>query len=455
MQFPFAPWFDESQAERPCLRDDYSSWLSYGDIRQQIEDLSRSMPGDKSLVFLFARNDVRSVVGLLGALRAGHAVALLDPALTEASRAALAATYQPDFVLDTSRHPDMVASGATRQTIHPDLAILLSTSGSTGSPKFVRLSWNAMVANAAAIAKALSIAGDDIAAAHLPLHYSFGLSTLTGHLISQARVRLTEFGMVDKHFWAAMSDDAVTHLPGVPFHFKIMERMRYERLPVPALKSLAQAGGFLDGPSRQAAHAFMDARGGRFYVMYGQTEAAPRMTTLPHEDFPTAPASVGYVLDGGRLDIADPDPTGIGEVVYSGPNVMMGYAESRADLRRGDEQGGHLVTGDIGSLDSAGRLTLIGRTKRFAKIHGLRVNLDEVEDLANTVCETAVTSADDRIDLHIVCSDANGAAMKAELLAALKGRFVIPATAYRIRIVGEIRRTERGKVDYRMMQVDR
>jgi acyl-coenzyme A synthetase/AMP-(fatty) acid ligase len=243
-------------------------------------------------------------------------------------------------------------------------------------------------------------------------------------------------------------------LPGVPFHFQIMQRLRYDRLNLPALRVLTQAGGALDLGSRREAHAFMEAKDGRFHIMYGQTEAAPRITTLSHADFVDAPYSVGTALPGGRLEIIDDDgnvvPMGDeGRVIYHGPNVMWGYAETRRDLACADVLNGRLDTGDIGTLDEAGRLTISGRTKRFGKVYGLRVNLDEIERFITSQGQLAgVIQKNEAI--HIMLSNSSGA--DEDLIASLISRYAIPRTAYKISHIDEIPHTERGKIDYHALE---
>src|SRR5205085_377478 len=128
----------------------------------------------------------------------------------------------------------------------------------------------------------------------------------------------------------------------------------------------------------------MAAAGGRMFVMYGQTEAGPRMTTLPPGRLAAKLGSVGAAIPGGALasqtaggETTQPQITG--EVIYRGPNVMMGYAETAAELARGDDNGGRLATGDLGYLDADGDLWLTGRSKRIGKVFGVRVQLDDLE----------------------------------------------------------------------------
>jgi long-chain acyl-CoA synthetase len=440
------PFLEGADAASPCLRDDQTAdWVSYGQLTEMALSWSSRLVAEKDLVFLYAPNDLASVAALLGAMAAGHAVALLDPKLPEASKQQLREAYNPRFEIDFAA-PDQLAVGSHGQVPpHPSLALLLSTSGSTGSRKFVRLTLDNVRSNAVAIAGALAIQSGSVASGHLPLHYSFGLSILTSHLCAGARIALTERGFMERDFWTAMKDAEATHLPGVPFHFAILERLGYDRIDLPQLESLTQAGGHLDIASRERAHAFMEQSGGRFYVMYGQTEGSPRLTTLQHHDFPRAPASVGRALAGGSLEIDAPDAEGRGEVVYRGPNVMMGYAEQRSDLAKGDELAGLLHTGDLGFLDDAARLTLTGRAKRSAKVYGLRVNLDEVEKLTNSLCRSAVIQSGS--NLRIFYEEGTGSNAD-DLRQLLLSRFSLPPGGFTFRALQSLPRTERGKIDY-------
>lgn len=450
------PLLNAFDADAPALADDLSDgWITYGELAEQARACAARLNSARGLVFLYASNEIQSVAALIGAMAAGHAVALLDPGMTVAARETLESVYAPDWLIEPAqkrweRNQDL------RPVLspHPDLAVLLSTSGSTGTPKFVRLAQSALVANAAGIAEVLDVRADDTAAGYLPIHYSYGLSVLTSHLARGARVRLTSRSLTDREFWSVMRSADVTHFPGVPFHHKVLLRLGLSRLGLGGLRVLTQAGGGLATELRRQLHEQISALGGRFYVLYGQTEAAPRMTTLDHDAFDPAPDSVGTPLPGCRIEIVDPDETGAGEVVFHGPNVMMGYAENRADLQRGDEMGGRLPTGDVGRLDDAGRLTLTGRIKRFGKLYGLRINLDEVEGLTGALADTAVSQLEDALMIHFRSTgDPDGdQALQQALLSALTGRYNIPLVGYRFHAVPAIPRTERGKVDYVMLE---
>ena len=398
-------------ASDPALHD-AAGWCTYAQLEQMVEQLAATLAYPrKALTFCFCRNDTPSAAWYLAALEAGHAVALLNGSLDAGLKATLISLYAPDFILaseDTACEADyepLPAIGRNRLyrrispsplALHPDLRVLLSTSGSTGSPKFVRLTSGNILSNATSIRQALDIRNGDRAIGSLPFHYSYGLSVLNTHLLAGASMVLTNEGLIAPGFWSAIRDHRCTSFAGVPYSYQILNRLKLDDLQVPSLLTMTQAGGKLHDDLIAKFHRVMSQRGGRFFVMYGQTEASPRIATLPFDRLPEKLGSAGLPISGGsfRIDAPDGEP---GELVYAGPNVMMGYAYGREDLARGDELGGCLHTGDLARLDSDGFLYLLGRMKRDAKVFGLRLNLDEIETMLRVHGPTAVTAEAERL----------------------------------------------------------
>jgi acyl-coenzyme A synthetase/AMP-(fatty) acid ligase len=438
---------------------------TYGELDAASAACADLLSGPKALVFHVTENTIDSVVSLLGCLRAGQSVALISPTLVEQPRAGLDTLYQPDFIISSlslASHDDYCLRNEALglyerkvrpvRSIHPDLGVMLSTSGSTGSPKFVRLSHGGLAHNATAIAKALDIKADDIGYGHLQLHYSYGLSVLTSHLSKGARVVLTDAGLMQPAFWADARAHAITHFPGVPFHYEMMMKLGLARLKLPAIRTMTQAGGRLGLELQTKMHDWQSQNGGSFFVMYGQTEAAPRITTLPHALLPEKLGSVGPSLEGGEIIIADPtgQPVAMGqtgEVIYCGPNVMMGYATCSDDLALPDQMGGRLATGDMGKLDKDGYLFITGRASRFAKIAGLRIGLDEIEHALGV--GTAATGTDQKLIIWCLPT----APMDSEaILSLLDSRFGLARSLCKVVEIDLFPVLENGKRNYKALQ---
>ncbi len=267
-----------------------------------------------------------------------------------------------------------------RHVLHPDLALLLSTSGSTGSPKLVRLSHQNLRANAEAIADYLQLRADDLAATTLPPHYCYGLSVLHSHLHHGAAVLLTDNSVVDPCLWEAVRTHGVTSFAGVPHTFEMLERIDFSSLDLPQLRQVTQAGGRLD-PDQVRKYAELGrAKGFDFVVMYGATEATARMAWLPPDLAAEHPDAIGVPIPGGRFEIrpAEGHAEGAGELVFHGPNVMMGYATGPEDLSLGHTLT-ELHTGDLARVGDDGLYRIVGRQSRFTKIFGLRIDLDDAE----------------------------------------------------------------------------
>jgi acyl-CoA synthetase (AMP-forming)/AMP-acid ligase II len=198
----------------------------------------------------------------------------------------------------------------------------------------------------------------------------------------------------------------------------------------------------------------MGAKGGRLFVMYGQTEATARIAYVPPERLPEKLGSAGRAIPGGTLRIdgagsGSNDRPASGEVIYEGPNVMMGYATQRADLAAGDELGGVLRTGDIGYLDDDGYLFLTGRSKRIAKVFGLRINLDEVELMLREHGPAAVVADDE--SLRGFCGFGTDDSVL-ELKSSLSRRLQLHPSALDLRRVDSLPVTSSGKIDYREVE---
>ncbi|MFD1056176.1 AMP-binding protein [Terrabacter terrigena] len=365
-----APWLDLPGTPRAAAVTLADRVVSREELRVLVDDAGRALAGTRRLVLVAMQNRLDCLVAYLAALRQGHAVLLAAgdrPDVLEGLRAA----WNPDVEI-SAEGAVLVHRDEPAAPLHPDLALLLSTSGSTGSPKLVRLSWDNLTANAEQIAEFLQIRETDCAATTLPLHYCYGLSVLHSHLSRGAGIALTDLSVVDECFWDLARRADVTSLAGVPWTFEMLERSSFSGLDLPRLRYVTQAGGRLD-PDRVRHWAQLGRESGwDFFVMYGQTEATARMAYLPPDLALSSPGSIGVPVPGGALEVVD------GELCYTGPNVMLGYAECPGDLALGRTTT-RLRTGDLGRLGPDGLYEVTGRSSRHVKVLGHRVDLDVVE----------------------------------------------------------------------------
>ena len=438
--------------------------LSYSALAAQADTLAASIPGQgKTFGFLAFTNSVEAVALYLGALRSSrHVPLLIQPDMEPELLVALATHYQPDWLAlpagmaapdgyeARSNHGGLVLSVATTRSVspppHPDLALLLSTSGSTGSSKLVRLSYSGLAANARSIVDYLGVRTDDRAITTLPLAYSFGMSILNSHLEAGASVVLTDESLVGRGFWEVAQRQGITSLSGVPATFEMLRRIGLDRFRLDRLRMLTQAGGRLRDTLIEQFLDTSERLGLDFFVMYGQTEAGPRISYMPPARLREKIGSIGIAVPSGELDV---DPS-TGELVFKGPNVMLGYASRREDLTVGDESGGVLRTGDLARRDADGYFYITGRTKRFVKISGNRVNLDEVEAmLAAELARPAACSGGD--DDLVVFVPGGPTADEARVRQLIQQRYKLFPGHVRLKVLPTLPLLSTGKIDYQAL----
>jgi acyl-CoA synthetase (AMP-forming)/AMP-acid ligase II len=417
--------------------------LSYAELAGRVRERAAALGAGRRLVMVRARNDVESLVSYLAALAGGHVCWLVEGDEGWGS-SALEARFGPDVIAAGARVEERREGSA--HALHPELALLLGTSGSTGSPRLVRLSAENLRSNAAAIAAYLGIGPGDRGLTSLPVHYCYGLSVVNAHLAAGAALLVTGRSVTDPAFWDLARGGGATGLAGVPHTFALLDRIGFAEMDLPRLRYLTQAGGRL-APEEVRRWAGIGARRGwRLVVMYGQTEATARMAYLPPELAAAAPGAVGVPIPGGEIElrpVPEHDEPGVGEIVYRGPNVMLGYAHEPADLAL-PRTVTELRTGDLGRRDARGLLEVVGRRARFVKPYGLRIDLDALERMLAAEGVPALCAGDDR--RVVVATAAEG--REEEVADLLAGRLGLPAGALSVVSDEEPPRLPSGKPDY-------
>lgn len=483
-------FYEERQElkDSPMLTDDEGGRASYGDL----DDFCRRTAGrmkSRSLLFILCGNSIGSVFSYFAALRNRIVPLLLNGCIMddESRREMLEGLledYRPEYfalpekVLDKNKDFFKEAQPVWRERgyvclsltvnrerqsgepLHEELALLLTTSGSTGSPKLVRLSYKNLSSNAASIASYLELSRSERPITTLPMNYTYGLSVINSHALAGAAVLLTDRTLFDREFWEFADREKATSLAGVPYTYEMLKKLHFTDNPHPYLKTMTQAGGKLPYELHREFAEYAAENGKKFIVMYGQTEATARMGYLPWQDALSRCGSMGIAIPGGKFWLLGADGREIevagvtGELVYEGKNVMMGYAKNRKDLSEGDDCGGILFTGDMAKRDEEGFYYIEGRKKRFLKLYGNRISLDGTERLLKQNfgdCGFACTGNDAGMNIFMAPAGEEEPG-KEEILLFLEGKTRLPGRLFRVITVEEIPKNEAGKVQYKKLE---
>lgn len=456
---------------RAIAVSDSGESLCPGDMDMLSLKFSQVKDNRKQLALLLCTNSLPSLAGYISMLRNGIVPILLDAAKDPELLQNMYAHYRPQLLWcptnlksifgDTEQKFSYDSYSLLESTyknedkeINPELSVLLTTSGSTGSPKLVRLSYRNLLSNAESIAEYLDITPDERPITSLPMYYSYGLSVINSHLIKGATILLTDKAVVQKEFWEFAREQKATSIAGVPYTYEMLWRLRIFRMDLPYLKTMTQAGGKLNAALAKEYIDQAQASGRQFIVMYGQTEATARMSYLPWEHAAEKYSSIGIAIPGGAFYLIDTDgneitqPETDGELVYRGPNVSMGYAECIEDLAKGDENHGVLHTGDIARRDSDGYYYITGRLKRFVKIWGNRCNLDATEQLVKGITpDCACAGVDDRITVFVTEDG-----LESRIKEYLSEKTGLNSRAFAVKVVDAIPKNLSGKVQYSELQ---
>ncbi|WP_167450027.1 AMP-binding protein [Streptomyces hyaluromycini] len=449
--------------DRTALIDARGTRYSYRELHDMVTAFGAALPSaGRALILLRTRNRVESLVGYLGGIAANHVVLPVDHSVGDDLLHHVTQAYRPEYVWDesTGEGAPLFTAGSYRlvrtghapggSDLHEQLSAVLLTSGSTGSPKGVRLSRRNLNANASSIAEYLELDPSERAITSLPMSYSYGLSVVNSHLWVGGTLLLTDDSLVRREFWEFFREHGATSFSGVPYTYEMLDTLRFARMELPSLRSFTQAGGKLHAETVERYAAEARKRSARFYVMYGQTEATARIAYLRADLHPDKSESIGAAIPDGKLYLKDAnglavsEPRMHGDLHYEGANVMLGHARDRADLIKGDELGGCLDTRDVAYFDDDGNYYIVGRRSRFVKMSGVRTDLDQIERHLREAGFACVCGGKDE-ELSIALEDISAARLVRQLL---RRTFRIDPRQVRLMEVAEIPKTAHGKTDY-------
>ncbi|MBK8946925.1 MAG: AMP-binding protein [Ignavibacteriae bacterium] len=444
-----------------------SNSVTYLQLEHDIENFLNRFSMQNVICLILIKNNYPLIVSYLSLLNSSNTIMLLNENTNEDFLKNILLNYNPEVVISQTilnfknyineeilfpfGNIFVYKKSGHYKNISSNTKLMLSTSGSTGSSKFVRLSSKNIDSNAASIANYLRIDPSERAITSLPINYSFGLSIINSHLLSGASIVLTDESLIQKKFWNIFKKFNCTTFSGVPYSFQILQRIKLAEMQLPSLKYFTQAGGHLVSTTKEYFLMLAKKRNYEFVVMYGQTEATARISYVPFYALEYNIDSIGVAIPNGKLTVIDSVESNegmfVGELVYEGPNVMLGYAEQREDIFKEDELGGKLFTGDMGYMNENGYYFVTGRKKRFIKLFGNRINLDDIERYAENSFKVncAVTGNDEKLQILLENSTESDTKWIKENLSKM---FSIHHSAIKIKSVDMIPVSSNSKKNY-------
>ena len=448
-----------------CFIDENEKKIIYKNILTKSEKLSEGLE-PRSLIFVLAENHTEFFTGYIGFFRKELVQMLLDSKISTSLFKELIKIYMPNYIfMPSSRINDLKNYEIFRQldnhvilklnkdnsySINKDLILLLSTSGSTGSKKFVRISHENIYHNTKDIVRFLGINEQHRTITTMPSFYTYGLSVINTHLFAGASILVTNLKAIEKSFWKLLKDQKVCSFAGVPYFYEVLNKIKFDKFNLPYLKYFTQAGGALRKDLIEYFLKYSKKNKKEFIIMYGQTEATARMTYLPYKMLKKKIGSIGMSIAEGKIHlVSDKSKNGNkGEIIYKGKNVSLGYAKNLKDLAKGDENKGTLKTGDLATKDSDGYLYITGRKSRDIKLFGHRVSLDEVEQILfkkgyNCRC----CGFDNKVTIFHIDNTYNG-----EVLKYISKQTNIHLDCFKLKRIKEFPLNENGKASYEKLE---
>lgn len=459
---------DKKPKESIAIIDDSGISLTYGEISDFIDNFKERID-ERELVFCLCENKASSLSGFLALYDNRDVCLLLSSHIDSDLLNTLISIYQPSYMWLPTTHRlkdnyepqftwlnySLCRTGFPAPVIHKDLSLLMSTSGTTGSPKLVRHKYGNIESNAKNVATAFEWTADEKGIIDLPMHYTMGLNVICSHLYVGATVLLVRSNLLSPQYWDFIKKEEGTNFTGVPYSYEILSKLRFPKMNLPFLKTLAEGGGKMTDQLFSSFAQYAQNNNKRFFATFGTTETTARLAYLPSKDAVSHIGSIGKAIPEGKLTLIDDNGAEIigqdleGELKYEGPNVTMGYGTCVEDLLKGDEFHGVYYTGDIARRDKDGYYYIVGRKKRFLKLYGLRISLDQTERIIKEAFDTDCVCSGDDSQMRIYITNDHIQDNVQKLIAIKTG---LVSKSFKVIVINRIPRFESGKVNYRELE---
>ena len=459
---------DKIEGSRLAAIDDRGQQITYEELAACPAHLSGVIP-PRSVVFLLCRNTVGGLAAYISMVANEIVPVTLNGAIDKELFDVLLETYCPQYICVEAVQADKygfevvheelgfcyLKTGKASYPIHADLQLLMTTSGSTGSPKLVRYKKGNLEANAKNVAKAWGWTSQERPVCNLQMNYTMGLNVINTHLYVGATLLLVTRNITDGAYWKFIKENKATNFTGVPFSYDLLWKLRFPRMDLPHLTTLSEGGGKLTTVMFTNVAEYCRKSGKRFVASFGTTETSARMAMLESDMALEKQGSIGKAIPEGQLVLFDetgneiPEMEAEGELGYRGPNVTMGYAQSMDDLALGDVFNGLYRTGDVARRDKDGYYYIVGRMSRFLKMLGYRVSLDQCENLIREKfqMDCACGGTDEKMKIFITAADRGNDVKK-----FISEKTGIYSSMFHVMVVDAIPRNSTGKILYKQLE---
>lgn len=447
--------------DKVALTDEYGRKVTYGQLKNDCGKVMTEI-GSRNVLLVITDHTIETVRFYYAIMGSYNVPLLLDEKMNKEFIRNYYELYRPQYIwinkklfsvlenigetVYESESHIMVKTVFDQYDIYSELAILLTTSGSTGNPKTVRISRDNLISNAMATVDALNLQKNDKGILTLPMSYTYGMTICHMAFCTGATLLVTEKPIISREYEEFLVREQVTLLHGVPYVYEMFERIGFlDRLP-DSLRAMTMGGGRAKEELHLKMNQIVQANNISFYALYGQTEGTCILTKLLDENIKNEPGCIGVACLGMKAYLSGED-----ELVFEGSSVSLGYANGWEDLCKGDDNHGILFTGDIAKIDEQGQIYLCGRKKRFLKLLGKRISLDDIEK-----------NLEDELNLGCVCAG-NDSVIKVyikntsnieidELKKYIAHKYSISLSLVDINYIDEIPRSLQGKIDYGKLQ---
>lgn len=344
-----------------------------------------------------------------------------------------------DYVIDMNTH-FLIETGNAPYEINENLALLFTTSGSTGNNKMVKISYGNLRA-AYIRSKDFIFNSDFKSIAVMPINYIFSLGFCMWTWYAGATVYITENNVQSKEFYEFYKTEKINSIAIIPFILQMFDKLSFwDNEVLNQTKFVVLSGAKL---TIELQKKYIDLLKEKFWIGYGQTEITDVEIAANSADIIEKDGTVGKALPGAKVSVDSS-----GELIVESDSVCMGYAYNYKDLIKGDENHGVMHTGDIVDIDDDGYIYIKGRKSRFVKITGKRISLDDIETILQKGIEYPLVCTGDTDIVSIYFEGQKDENAEKYCMETLHSKVHISKKMLKFNWVDKIPRNATGKILY-------